>query len=131
MSNVKKRKTSITLVTCFIDGSLKEEINKIINKEKKNRADELSKQFRSIFDQYRPTPLLSVSASSKLGDYYMDMIFSYLNKLMRSASQKEMHEYFLGSCIRAIYGEEGYKKNRGRVIDKYNLPTRQQQVLVC
>lgn len=123
----KKQKTTVRLVTCFTDGSLSDEINKQIQKDKTIKKTEQARQFRSILDQYRPSTL---NIGSEKGDYYMDTILFYLDKLMRSPSQKDMHSYFLGSCIRAIYGE-GYKKNRSRVVDKYKLPTRKQQMLVC
>lgn len=108
---------------------LEDEIAELEHVETEAKRNQLNLEYRSIFERYCCTTTKSSSVIA--GDGYMDTILLYLDKLYRSPTQKEFHRYFLGSCVRAVYGDEHYKTERHRIMHKYNLPSRKQQVLVC
>jgi hypothetical protein len=102
-----------------------EEIDTIVQAENALVEEQKNKSFQSIYDQHTESNIFLSD-----GDSILDTVMQYLDKLYRSDIQKEMHMTFLGSCIRNIYGES-YRINRHRVMQKYDLPSRRQNVLVC
>lgn len=99
--------------------------------EETRKVEQIKKQqfkFRKIIDLYDGSN--TVSEKALKGDELMDKILSYLSKLYRPVHQVEFHRYFLSSCLRLIYGD-AYKENRHRVMQKYSLESRKQQILIC
>jgi len=102
-----------------------------IDKTEINNNKRRKLMFRPILNRYK---VLNASHNHvniiSNGDEILDRIYKDLNKVNRSATQKDFHQSFLSSCLRLIY-EENYEKERHRVCQKYNFDCKKQQVLIC
>lgn len=86
-------------------------------------------KFRSIKDRYRVAAADRQGATHP-GDMIIDNINRDLNRVYRSATQKEFHKAYLAACLRIIYGDD-YEKERHRIMVKYQFESKKQQVLIC
>lgn len=109
--------------------SLEREIHfKIHLRNELARLKDSRTKYRRTVDLY--TTISKENYQSLKGDELMDKIILYLNKLYRPPHQVDFHLYFLSACLRLIY-QDSYKENRHRVMAKYKLESRKQQILIC
>lgn len=86
-------------------------------------------KYRSIVDRYKPRGS-GGDGGLHPGDVILDSIMRDLDRVFRSATQKEFHDSYLATCLRIIYGDS-YEKERHRVMAKYKFQSKKQSLIVC